>query len=285
MKIFGQFSPMSPERVEEGETFSDQMEIFQMDLDWRQDRIEDLEAEIQSEMQNFAEILEAKERQASRRKRKREDCSGCKESFSNACLDCKEHFSSKRMKVHHEKISGLKEEIEDIKQNMKTRQEARQAEINQEARQKEAEAKAEPQQDIKEENQSDYPTSSEDSSSEDSSEASSDADIKSEPDIKIEPEEENRQAIGMFNQIKSEPMYMNSQPNVSPGSSSPLSSSDEDMDTSPSENHDADDENSQHQRLFNDLGRFARNEHPFGNENLHRNEELEEALFNLMNDF
>ena len=149
---------------------------------------------------------------------------------------------------------------QEMKKNLKTRQDAREAEIAEEARQKRQEAKQEA--DVKQEIESDYPTSS----SEDSSEASSDAggEVKDEPDIKIEPQEENEGFIGMNNQIKSEPIYMNEAPNTSPSSmESPFSSSDDDMDTTQAQNRNVDDETFRHYEQllqFDDFQRRGRTE-------------------------
>ena len=259
--IFMNYSPMSPRQSENENSIDAQIETLEMDIQWREDQITNLNAEMEDETANLALILDAKERQAIRsRKRKRDECSGCPEVFKNSCLNCKEKFSSKKIKIHHHKIGELKEQIEEIRKNLKTRQDAREAEIAEEARQKRQEAKQEA--DVKQEIESDYPTSS----SEDSSEASSDAggEVKEEPDIKIEPKEENEGFIGMNNQIKSEPVYMNEPPNTSPSSmESPLSTSDDDMDTTQAQNRNVDDETFRHYEQllqFDDFQRRGRTE-------------------------
>ena len=226
MRIFREFSPMSPERNQPGEMSMEEFIIYmENDLQWREQRIAQLECSTQKEMQKLEVILQAKDRSASRsRKRKIEDCKSCKEDFKNSCLDCKEQFSSKKLKINHDEIAVHKNEIEKIKEEFKTRQATRQAQIAAEAQQKEAEAQAQNGR-VKEENQSDedYPTSSNASS-----QTSSNEDVKEEADVKVEPEEPNAVSIGMFNQVKSEPM---SPTNASPQESdSSSSSSDDDMD-------------------------------------------------------
>ena len=248
MRIFREFSPMSPERIQAGEMSMDEFLVYmELDLQWREERIAQLECSTQEEMKKLEVILQAKDRSASRsRKRKHEECFTCKEDFKNACLNCKERFSSKKLKLKHEEITVHKEEIEKIKNEYKNRLEARQAQIAAEAQQKEAEARQAQNGQIKEENQSseeDYSTSS----SSQSNDSDSNDDVKEEADVKVEPEEQNGGFIGTIGmQVKSEPMS----PASSEESESSMSSSDEDMDEEPANEEPANGQQADDQPAF-----------------------------------
>ena len=250
MRIFQTFSPMSPEPVQEGQIPMDEFVVYmELDLQWREERIAQLESSTHNEMEKFNLILLAKDRQQTRsRKRKNEECTSCAENFKNSCLNCKEKFSAKKMKINQDEITVHKEEIEKIKNEYKTRLEARQAQIAAEARQKETEANQQAQNgQIKEENQTDYSSSSSSSSSQTSS---SNEDVKEEPDVKVEPEEQNLGFIGM--QVKSEPMSPTDQQSnaSSEGSDSSLSSSDEDMGEEPANEEPANGQQADDQPAF-----------------------------------
>ena len=219
---------MSPVPVDE------EMDNLDFQLEYKLQIIENLQKEEQMEITTLSSIMDTKDRQASRsRKRKRSNCIGCRPSFKNSCLDCKQEFASKKLKKIHDEQEALQQEITDLKAKQTSHQEVRAlrrpAEIWEEARRKEYEAAQLDADELKQEAiNDDYPQFPN---------RSTDGEEMQDEDVKMEPYDPIG-SIGMPNQIKTEPLaddspLVNNDVFMNDAADSTLSTSDEDMDAEP----------------------------------------------------
>ena len=228
--IFQNFSPMSPLPVDEV------MENLDAEMESKLSIIDDLVKKEENEMATLAKIMYTQDRSGSRRKRKRTPCKGCRPSFKNACLDCKQNFASKKLKNIHNQKTNTEKELSDIKEKRKLHQEAREmrrpAEIWEEARRKELEAAQLEADELKKEPMDEDYTTESATNTESRSTNAGEEEMKEESSVKTESPD-SYESIGLPNQVKSEPadqsplvdndVYMNIQPNVA---ESPLSDDD-----------------------------------------------------------
>ena len=223
--IFRYYSPMSPVHDEVMESLDNQLE-FKLRI------IDDLVKEEEKEMAALATIMDTQDRSERTRKRKRTACKGCRPSFKNSCLDCKQKFASKKLKKIHDEQEALQQEIADLKAKQTSHQEVRElrrpAEIWEEARRKEYEAAQLDADELKQEAMDDdYPQFSH---------RPTDGEEMQDEDVKMEPSDPIG-SIGMPNQIKTEPAddspLVNNDVFMNDAADSTLSTSDEDMDAEP----------------------------------------------------
>ena len=216
------------------------MESLDNQLEFKLRIIDDLVKEEQKEMATLATIMDTQDRSGRTRKRKRTACKGCPPSFKNGCLDCKQNFASKKLKKIHDKKTNIEKELSDLKDKLQLHQDAREmrrpAEIWEEARQKEYEAAQLDADNLKNEPMDeDYPTESE-TNTESGSNNAGEEEMKEEADVKPEPSDPIG-SIGMTNQVKTEPAdvspLVNNDVFMNDAADSPLSTSDEDMDSEP----------------------------------------------------
>ena len=250
--IFQFYSPMSPVHDEVMESLDNQLE-FKLKI------IDDLVQKEEKEMAALATIMDTQDRSERTRKRKRTACKGCSPSFKNACLDCKQSFASKKLKNIHDKKTDIEKEVSDLKEKRQLHQEGREmrrpAEIWEEARRKEYEAAQLDADELKQEAMDDdYPQFSH---------RSTDGDEIQDEDVKMEPSDPIG-SIGLPNQIKTEPAedspLVNNDVFMNNPAESPLSSSDEDMD---SEQADANEAANDNAPQINEAPNNADNELPW----------------------
>ena len=232
------FSPMSPNPMDH------EIEQLENQLEYKVKIMEDLEKQEEVEMQQFSKIMNSKDRQSRSRKRLRTECAGCPSTLRNSCLECKQKSSSKKLKEIYEEKSEIRQQIAEIKTKKNSREDVRElrrpAEIWEEARRKEYEAAQLDADELKNEpTNDDYPQFPN---------RSTDAEEMQDEDVKMEPSDPIG-SIGMPNQIKTEPVddspLVNNDVFMNNPAESPLSSSDEDMDSEQADANEAANDNAQ----------------------------------------
>lgn len=186
MNPFQSYSPASPTQSE-----NEGLSSLELELENRKTRIPILneryeEALVAMEVADRNLQLEENKKRSFRNKRKRQECTGCKRKWCNTCVF---NNAAKRVRVIGLDIEFNESEIKVISQEV---------ELERQQRRERAQSNA-----FHSVPPCPEPPFSDD---EDESITGNSGEVKEEPDVKVEPEDDYVPTIGMVNAVKSEPM-------------------------------------------------------------------------------